>query len=185
MRTWRLSGKLKCEGTKSGHSIPRLGSPGQSPSSASAPRGFSLPYSPSQAPVWEAGKGTRRRDQWSSIVTRAGARDTPQSPYPSQRRRCPAVASAYAPAATPTAPIQGCAVVVVERTAGPGGPVHRSLPGCQDALSPAPCQCGRGLSWLGITVLERAGVPVKEGRGVWRASCCMCRGLTAKGSVAS
>lgn len=88
------------------------------------------------------------------------------------------MASAYAPAATPTAPIQGCAVVVVERTAR--GQVRSALVSASCCgMSPSPCPLpaweGNPRGWGLATGLDGAGVPVKEGiPGVWRGWAAAC-----------
>lgn len=88
------------------------------------------------------------------------------------------MASAYAPAATPTAPIQGCAVVVVERTARgqvPSAPVSASCCGMPPSPCPLPAWEGNPRGWGLATGLDGAGVPMKEGiPGVWRGWAAAC-----------
>ena len=88
------------------------------------------------------------------------------------------MASAYAPGAVPTAPIQGCAVWLWSREPpGEGAQCTASASCC--GMPPAPCPLpaweGRPHGWRLAAALKGAGVPVKEGAprvwSGWAAAC--------------
>lgn len=80
-------------------------------------------------------------------------------PLPQPEKEVPSCGFSLFPAATPTAPIQGCAVVVVERTARGQGAQCTGLCWAASGMPspPAPCQCGRGIphGWGLATALGR------------------------------
>lgn len=169
---------------------PQLGSPGQSPSSASLPHGASAYLLSESSPVWEAGNGTRRRISGPASSLEPGQEPRPRTPTPAREggaklwfQLMPQV-----PHPQPRYRAVLCSCGRANRQ-GPGAQCTHLCQLLWDAPLPLPpASVGGAPSRLGIGHCTQGGWGTREGgspQGVEGVGCCMCRGLTAKGSVAS
>lgn len=167
--------------------VPRLGSPGQSPSLClSAPRGFSpLPKS---SPVWEAGEGRRDQSVGQHLDCSRGKNQAPE-PHPSQRWRCPAVATSSFPSHRTPQPGHTAVPCDLGRTSCQGTaaqcPRREPLTAAVGCPLPTPGQGGRS-SFTAAMRAVLAGERQLGPRGLGKqrkAGCCVRRRLTAKGSA--
>ena len=138
---------------------PRLGSPGQSPSSASLPHGASLYLLSESSPVWEAGKGTRRRISGPALSLEQGQEPRPRTPTPAREGGAKLWLQLMPQVPYPQprykAVLCGCGR---ENRQGkvPSAPPLPAAVGCPPP--PAPCQRGRGALMAGDWPLHSRGL---------------------------